>query len=197
MSAAEYFNRPVNMTYHNICNKKKPPDGIRVTLGLGLKFCIHQDKPKNAFQRSFSPFTDDVRKRYLFAGSALDCNTPKNFFVKPDFIPEPATEHVEDRMSKFYGSILAEHKFLHNNTHKSSKLTLTQKSHLNLLRSNEDFIILNSDKNLGSAIMERETYIKSVLEEHLLDENTYENLMEQKALEMIRNFEKETWEILN
>ena len=91
MSAAEYFNRPVNMTYHNICNKKKPPDGIRVTLGLGLKFCIHQDKPKNAFQRSFSPFTDDVRKRYLFAGSALDCNTPKNFFVKPDFIPEPAT----------------------------------------------------------------------------------------------------------
>ena len=100
-------------------------------------------------------------------------------------------------MSKFYGSILAEHKFLYNNTHKSSKLTLTQKSHLNLLRSNEDFIILNSDKNLGPAIMERETYIKSVLEEHLLDENTYENLMEQKALEMIRNFEKETWEILN
>jgi hypothetical protein len=40
MTELEYYNRPCQMTYHNLCEKPTPPDGIGITLGLGLKFCV-------------------------------------------------------------------------------------------------------------------------------------------------------------
>ena len=46
-------------------------------------------------------------------------------------------------------------------------------------------MILNADKNLGPVIIEREEYIKNVLEEHLLDEDTYEQIQEVDALQLI------------
>ena len=59
------------------------------------------------------------------------------------------------------------------------KLNITEHQHalLGLLQDNNLFIIVQSDKNLGSVIIDREQYIKMVLEGHLFDTNTYKRLM--------------------
>ena len=45
--------------------------------------------------------------------------------------------------------------------------------------------------------MERETYIKSILNEHLLDGKTYQNIEESEALDILESIEKETWKLLD
>jgi hypothetical protein len=60
MSMFQYFNRPKNMAYHNLCINKSPPKGIGSTLGLGLKFCIQSPLPPPNFKKSFERFTEDI-----------------------------------------------------------------------------------------------------------------------------------------
>ena len=168
MKTDEYFNRPNNMTYHNLCTSIRPPQGIGTTLGLGLKFCIQSDRAPDFVEKSMNRFSDDIRKKYLFAGSAMK-DTPKKIYIKSPWIPDPASDHVEARIDSFARALSAEHNFLTKHLGKSSNLTSLQKSQINLLRSNRDFVILISDKNLGPAIMEREVYIKNILQEHLSD----------------------------
>ena len=122
---------------------------------------------------------------------------PKKIYVKSDWNPPIADPHVEDRMSNFQNAILAEHKFLRKNQKKASNLTHIQKSHISLLRSNRDFVILNADKNLGPAIMEREAYIKRVLGEHLLDKNTYENISNERAEIIFEKTKEKTLKLLH
>ena len=47
---------------------------------------------------------------------------------------------------------------------------------LEYLKKPKDFIINPCDKNLGPAIIEREMYIKSILNEHLLKGEAYTKL---------------------
>ena len=69
-------------------------------------------------------------------------------------------------------------------------------SHINTLCANRDFVILNADKNLGPVIIEREEYIKNVLNEHLLDEDTYEQIEEINALKIIDDTRDKTMELI-
>ena len=49
----------------------------------------------------------------------MEEDIPKKMYIKSDWIPPIADPHVEDRMSNFQNSILAEHKFLRKNQKKS------------------------------------------------------------------------------
>ena len=60
MTKYEYFSRPSRMAFHNLCTKKKPPDGVGSTLGLSLKFCVQSDRIPNCFDGSFERFANDV-----------------------------------------------------------------------------------------------------------------------------------------
>ena len=56
---------------------------------------------------------------------------------------------------------------------------------------------LNADKNLGPAILEREECIKSLLQQHILDENTHERVKEENALKIIYNTKKKALQLIN
>ena len=71
--------------------------------------------------------------------------------------------------------------YLFHSLRPQTNLTKLQQSHLLYLRSNKDFIILMCDKNLGPAIMERASYIKHVLAEHLSDNTTYKPITDNEA----------------
>ena len=130
MPTLEYFSRPSRMAFHDLCTSKVAPQGIGTTLGLGLKFCVQTDRPPDNLSKSFSRFADDVRRKFMFAGTPMK-EVSKKIYVKSEWVPPPADSHVEDRISKFCSSILAEHKFLRNIQKKSSNLTHLQKSHIN------------------------------------------------------------------
>jgi hypothetical protein len=51
---------------------------------------------------------------------------------------------------------------------------------LKILRQKKDLIIKPTDKNLGPALMDLDSYVKQVLEEHLLTKD-YEQLSEATA----------------
>ena len=130
MDVKEYFNRPHNMTYHNLCSHLQPPKGIRNTMGLGLKFCIQSDRAPNFVEKSIARFSDDVRKKYTFAGSVMK-ETPRKLYIKSPWKPDPAPDHVENRISTFARALLSEHNFLTKHLDQSSNLTNFQKSQIN------------------------------------------------------------------
>ena len=61
-----------------------------------------------------------------------------------------------------------------------SNLTPIQEHLLATLRHNPDFIVLNSDKNLGPVLLEREVYVQRCLTDHLLTK-TYQQLSPEDA----------------
>ena len=186
LSTFAYFNRPSNMTFHNLCEIKQPKiNNIGVTLGLGLKFCVQQKFPKRSLEESFTRFTDDIRRKYFFASSDDGTFVMTKLYVKSKWIPPQADAFVEGRLSKLRSSIQCDHNKILSHLKPASNLTRLQQTQLKYLKSNPDFIILNCDKNLGPAIIERDVYIKCILDEHLLKTCTYTQLNENEGLDKL------------
>jgi hypothetical protein len=55
-------------------------------------------------------------------------------------------------------------------------LLLHQKKAINYLRNQQDFLVVQCDKNLGPAIIEHDEYIKLAFRDHLNDTLTYRRL---------------------
>ena len=69
-----------------------------------------------------------------------------------------------------------------------TNLTLFQKYLLNLLYNLPEIIVIQTDKNLGHAIIEKEKWIQLILQEHLFNTSTYQ----QMGVEEARDFEAKT-----
>ena len=75
-----------------------------------------------------------------------------------------------------------------------------QRRALRELRQRKDILVVNCDKNLGPAVIERSRYIQMALSEHLTNQETYERLTRTEAMQAAAdikdNFEQwmETWE---
>ena len=118
---------------------------------------------------------------------------PKNLIIKSSWIPyEQDKEELENKLKTFISQLKSLHKLHISRLKKASNLTFTQKSHLNFLRNNKEFVILMSDKNLGPVIIERDQYIRLVLKEHLHDANTYDRLNEEEAHLLLNNMRSTT-----
>jgi hypothetical protein len=189
MTVLQYFNRPKRMAYHNLCVTQQPPKGIGITLGLGLKFCTQTSLAPPSLTKSINCFTEDLRKRYMFAGSLKDLDTPKKMYIKSsDFIPESMCKHAEARLHNFISTIKNTKHHHQLNAKQSTNLTYLQQQHLKFLRNNQQFIILDAYKNLGPCITERDTYIKLLLQEHLKNpNNTYSLLSEEDAFNNLQS----------
>ena len=77
-----------------------------------------------------------------------------------------------------------------------SNLTETKLDLLDWLKDNPDFIILETDKNLGPVIMNRTTYIKNMLDQRLLNNENYRELSEQEASTMMEDLAFDIKEII-
>jgi hypothetical protein len=190
MTKFQYFNRPQHMAFHNLCSQITPPKGIGATLGLSLKFCIQSKLPPPNFEKSFEQFIDDVRKKFMSAGTFNSFDTPKKLYIKSEWIPDNTQqEHMESRLKAFWLQMNQIKKLHQQNATPSTNLTNLQQQHINFLQNNNNnrFIILNADKNLGPCIMERKCYIQHILQEHLQADDTYSHLQEEAALDTLNN----------
>ena len=162
-------------------------------LGLGLKFCIKSMQPdKDSLSIAFNRMRRDVRLKYIFAGEE---NDDKDFnarlYIKSEWDPDDACYDVENRINKFEQVLTDSRNDILANTRPSTNLSLRKLRLLKILTKHPDFVIVNSDKNLGPAIIEREEYVKYILKEHLCNGITYEQLTEDKAnSELIATIDK-------
>jgi hypothetical protein len=103
-----------------------------------------------------------------------------------DFVPESMDEYTEQRLNNFF-NILSNIKEHHQrNSKPSTNLTHLQQHHIKFFQQNKQFIILDANKNLGPCIIERKTYITSILQEHLKNSsNAYSSLTQDEAFNLL------------
>ena len=176
-----FESRISNASCHDLCDTKSPPRLIKSLLGLGMKFC---PRP-----------THTTSKQQL--SSILDCSE-KDFYTKVQFTGEPNDPDWKEnqlflRDDGWQPTIACDPEILvrtqafrkqlnlHFRRRKvPSNLNRIQANLLTKLRNHPDFIVLNSDKNLGPVIMNRETYVRRCLTDHLLNP-TYVQLTPDQA----------------
>ena len=185
LTPSTYFNSINNLTFHNLCINHTPPPGTKNLLGLGHKFIPQRAFPKLLLQPTLTDFNRDIRLKYTFAGVQSNSLTKndKKIYVKSDWIPDPGNDDLEHRLEEFKNQLTKAATANRTNLIRPTyNLDKSQYRTLHSLKNNQDIIVLLADKNLGPVTMDRETYIRRVITDHLLDTNTYEQLNKTTAL---------------
>ena len=131
---------------------------------------------------TFARLRQDIRLNYIFAGKDNDNFTNKKIYVKSSWNPPSASQHIEHTLRQFEQEMLSERQVALDRL-KATNLSQYQFSTLQHLRANNNVIVLIYDKNLSAAVMIRETYIRDVLLQHLLDDKgTYRQLTEAETI---------------
>ena len=206
MPLSKYFNRLPGQNYHELCTDLKPPPNSGELLGLGLKFCLQSRRPySKPLTSTFERLERDTRLKYFFGtdGDAVDSETDtsskhrRKLYIKSTWPPPLASPTVEDRLANWERSIVDHRSFLAKVSRPATNLSKIQLNLLEKLRNDKNFIVLQTDKNLGPAIMERKNYINLVLEQHLLDQDTYEELQEKDGTHLLATFKSDLMDILD
>ena len=175
-------SRISNAACHNLCTTLTPPRLLKSLLGLGLKFCPHPQYTTSTtrLSQALLRFETDFWTKVLFADVPTGGSdwSPKQLYVRNDvWNPKQDVLALKARTDAFRKQITP----WFYSRKAPSNLTRIQQRLLITLRHNPDFIVLNSDKNLGPVIIERETYVRRCLLDHLLVPRTYEHLSFEAA----------------
>ena len=81
------------------------------------------------------------------------------------------------------------------NTRPSTNLTKQQLHLLMMIRNHPNFIILNTDKNLGPVIIKQEAYIRFIIKEYL-NTPTYLQVTQEEALAILSTLEDNISELV-
>ena len=137
------------MAYHDL----RPPEissanplDLGCLLGLGLKFCIQEERPrKDVLERSFERFKRDTRLRYFFAGSIKNEQCNKKIYIKSSWDPGNANKTTKDMLSLFQSKLAEERKISHARP-RATNLSKHQYSILNHIQSTPSIIVIQCDK---------------------------------------------------
>jgi hypothetical protein len=185
MSPHEYYTRPGNMAFHNLCTTATPPPGTAALLGLGLKYCIETPRPFQELDTSMRRFRRDMRLHCCFnlgAPTNNEENTEEyipRLYIPSKWQPPLAPSTYEFTFDSFDKLLTDERRSLPWT--RRYNLTPSQRHVLGELTKRPDLIVLPTDKNLGPCVIERKVYIEQVLTEHLSKEINYERLSPASA----------------
>jgi hypothetical protein len=167
------------MAFHDLTTRMKPPNNVRSLLGLNLKFVPNPTRniPWATFDKVILPrFDRYLRVKVFMEGVEEDPENPYNpkMYALSDWIPPNLFTplDIRERLSAFKTALKTQYK-----PHRCrSNLMKHQQRSLNLLRNQDNFIIVQCDKNLGPEIIKKDEYIKLDLL-HLQDTTTYRRLI--------------------
>jgi hypothetical protein len=180
-----HFNRCLNRACHNLCKENYIPPAVTRLLGLGLNFCISDRHPNKDLTESFTRFRNEVRTKFFCLEHQGDNDdndyNPKLYVKNPRWNPEafPTPREVESAMDRFTLAVkksIADHHYSLRPNILRHELALLRK-----VCANKQIIVLQTDKNLGPAIMDTSTYVHQCLTEHLLNERNYARLAPDQA----------------
>jgi hypothetical protein len=184
--------QPKNLSVHNLCTNTPPPQGTDKLLGLGLKYCVANPKPIQNTKQCLLKLAYKIRtKQYLLQNESKssDIYIPQIYVKLKGWNPPPAPLDIENCITDFERNLQDAIKSNKKLKHNYNNLTPPQQQTLNLLKNNNEFIIMPTDKNLGPAIMNREEYIQLCLSHHLLTPH-YIQLTKTMALDRIASTKK-------
>ena len=197
---SSFFKQHICKNFHNLAKTSKLPIATASLLGLGSKFCIETRLPPTNHKNTFINLTRSIRLQ-AWANETLKDNQDEfdhgrnNLYIKnTNFIPPPANTHIESAHNQFRLKLIT---LLNNKSPKPHyNLTKLQRSVIQQIKNNNELIIMDADKNLGIVVMKREDYIKSILIEHLLQTDIYEQLSYTQACCRLKQVEREIKNII-
>lgn len=147
----------------------------RLIYNVRIKASIGQQQPSIAISPTGQPL-------YLENNTDYD---PKLYIPSTDYEPTEAPPDVEQALRDFSDRL---HGLINQNRQRRRHniSTATRKIIAQIGNDNTDFIVTPTDKNLGPAILERATYKRRCLQDHLLDTTSYRQLTATEAAEKIR-----------
>jgi hypothetical protein len=114
------------------------------------------------------------------------CNKPMpRLFVRSNWCPPLPLINKDlcERTVRFTTQLT----MLHQKVRARSNLLPFQRAILSEFRDDRRHLIIQADKNLGPCILERDTYIRRSLTDHLLDDTTYRQLNKREAHKSIKS----------
>ena len=123
--------------------------------------------------------TKDIRLKHFWkdkTGDFDDGDYNPKLYIKSDWEPPKASPELESALTNFGSSLFQQIQHNRSTCHRQHNLFASNRLLLRELKTNQDFIILPTDKNLGPAILERSIYKQRCLQDHLLDTKTYQPL---------------------
>jgi len=177
MTITQYLSPIQNIGFHNLCTHTQPPPGTRELLGHSLNYCIQRPLPQPNITATFNRFLYDIRTKFAiadFESTNSSHYNPKLYVKSPDWNPDEAPPPVEAALHHFRDKLLQA--TLATRHTRQYNLSTQQRRLLQTLGASRQFKIIFTDKNLGPAIMNRDTYIERALKDHLLDQTSYRRL---------------------
>jgi hypothetical protein len=176
-----YHSRPTRMAFHDLTTRLKPPKNLRSLLGLNLKFVPNPGRNASwaSIEKDILPrFDRDLRVKVFMAGAeAEETYNPKMYAASewnpPNLFTPP---ELRARLAAFKAAL----KGLYKKRRCPSNLLKHQRRALDALRNQDTFLIVQCDKNLGPAVIEKTEYIRMALA-HLTDTSTYRRLSPLEA----------------
>jgi hypothetical protein len=174
-----------NLAFHNLVvgDQNLIPTSVQKLLGLSLKYCL-QPATSKIDHVDLARFDKDYRRRMFWAGDKAS-ETPILYYPNKDY--DPRQEYNEDltrRRLKFQKQVTSLFRAKRRN---HPNLLPSQQAALSWLKQHPEYIVFNTDKNLGPAIIEREEYIRLAWRDHLSDTTTYRQLSDDEYNSRIRS----------
>ena len=184
-SLFEYSHRPSNLAFHDLTTTLNPPMNVRSLLGMGLKF-IPTPRQRTSIADllsektgTFARLDRSIRlKCFFIAQDPLNPNNrdddynPRMYLRSKWEPPDWAVPRaLQQRLSSFQDAIVDS---VRKKVPIPSNLMRHQRHALDQLRSQSQLLVVNCNKNLGPAVIEREEYIRMAFRDHFSDRRTYE-----------------------
>ena len=189
-------SRLANPSCHNLCTINTPPKHFRSLLGLGLKFCPTPSHTTSRAQieSSLSRFRTDFLTKVFFCDKRFDPHntwTPGQLYLRSSDWSGPQLHAIPPEIHTRVSAFLSTIRPMFHKRRVRRNLTPIQERLLESFSNNPDFLVVPSDKNLGPVLLDRTTYVRRCLDDHLLHP-TYERLTSTAA----NNFTSETTKLL-
>mmetsp|Transcript_15767 Transcript_15767/g.22424 ORF Transcript_15767/g.22424 Transcript_15767/m.22424 type:complete len:255 (+) Transcript_15767:1114-1878(+) len=180
MPTWHYITRPFNTAFHDLTMTQNISLPIKNLLGLSLKFCPNPRYMEGRL-KSYTIFHRDVHLKAHFAGESLEEIPNLHLYIKSKWHPPSWTLpwNIRWRFQDFHhhmNTIFTKRK-------SPSNLLPIQQKVLSHLASSTTHVVLQCDKNLGSALLDTSTYIQRVLQDHLLNSTAYKQLSSGEAVD--------------
>jgi hypothetical protein len=178
-----YCSRPSHLVFHDLTAYLKPPPNLRSLLGLGLKIILHPFRSHSSLSltedndRTFPQFYRDLQLRCYFASGAnpeddapADDNQDYNPYVRSYWDPPlwAIPLRLENRYRSFQQLILKVFTIRRG----KPNLLPHQRATLEWLRSQDQCIVINCVKHLGTAIIKKRRYC-ALVHRRLTDTGVY------------------------
>ena len=194
LTFADYESRFItNLSCHNLLTNLPLPRGTTQLLGLGLNFCLRSPSISRTTTHTFNRLTADIRRMYHLRDLPDDDNYNPKLYIRSDYKFRETSPAIETAIVNFHNAINTEQLLISQKSKPFRNLTHSQYKLLHFFKDNDQYIVVEGDKNLGPCILERESYIRRGCLDHLSNTRNYQQLDHHTAIIMHRGLMYKLW----